>query len=234
MAVLGVINGLSGLPAAYREAVQAIGDSLFINTSYSFNKAVLNTLGYTCRLVAANGGKVTDKEIIVKTQTPQPLPMEVSFPKVVFDKRVNVFEKEGWELKGEWKTYNHQDKWSKKEIHGQARYCEKKGSEISFTFEGTGVSLCGNWLRDGGKADVFVDGTLRRTIDCYFYYAGQEHLNMDLYHITGLQQGKHTILVVAKGEKRQESLGTRVYITEAVVFKTGDKVSENTLFSFLK
>ena len=46
MAVLGVIKGLSGLPVEYQNAVKAIGDSTFINTSYSFNKAVDKTLDY--------------------------------------------------------------------------------------------------------------------------------------------------------------------------------------------
>jgi len=90
----------------------------------------------------------------------------------------------------------------------------------------------GHWLKDGGKADIFVDGEFKRTIDCYFNYAGQQHLNMDLYHITGLEKGEHTLQLVVRGEKRPESEGTRVYVTEAVVFLTGDKRSENTRFSF--
>ena len=40
MAVLGVIKGFSGLPAEMQEGVKAIGDSIFINTTYSFNSAV--------------------------------------------------------------------------------------------------------------------------------------------------------------------------------------------------
>ena len=72
------------------------------------------------------------------------------------------------------------------------------------------------------------------TIDCYFNFSNQQHRNMNLYHITNLQEGKHTIKLIVKGEKRPESDGTNVYITEAVVFKTADKINENYKFSFQK
>ena len=234
MAVLGVINGFNRLPKKFQEAVKVIGDSLFINTTYSFNKAVEKTVSYACMLAVANGGKVSDKKFTVKIEQPQPIALEVSFPKLVFDKRVSVFEtSSGWEMKGKWKNFGYTDRRTK-EVINQALYSDNIGDELIFTFEGTGVSLNGNWLRDGGRADIFVDGVFKRSIDCYFFFANQEHRNMDLYHITGLPAGKHTIRLVVKGEKRPESEGSKVYITEAVVFKTADKVSETTIFSFLK
>ncbi|MBL7971911.1 MAG: hypothetical protein JNL03_10355 [Prolixibacteraceae bacterium] len=55
---------------------------------------------------------------------------------------------------------------------------------------------------------------------------------MNLYHITDLQEAKHTVRIVVKGEKRPESEGTHVYICNAVVFKTADKINENFKFSF--
>ena len=57
---------------------------------------------------------------------------------------------------------------------------------------------------------------------------------MDLYHITNLPEGKHTIKLIVKGEKRTESLASNVYVSEAVVFKTADKINENYKFSFQK
>ena len=108
------------------------------------------------------------------------------------------------------------------------------GAEAVFNFEGTGVSLVGNWFKDCGKADVFVDGVCKRTIDGYFNFAKQSHTDMDLYHITNLTQGKHTIKVVVKGEKRPEASAAKLYLTKAIVFKTGNKKSENYKFSFQK
>lgn len=226
MALLGVIKGLSGLPKEYSEAVQAIGDSLFINTSYSFNKAVNQTLKYAKDLVVQNGGTSTDTELKIKIQAPQPFPLEISFPKLVFDRSVSVFEKSGWEFKGKWETYKIKS--------DQAKFSANSGDEAIFNFEGTGVSISGNWFKDCGKADIYVDGKLMRTIDTYFGYADQTHTNMDLYHITKLQEGKHTIKVVVKGAKRPESLAANLYLTKAVVFKTGDKKNENYKFSFQK
>jgi hypothetical protein len=37
--------------------------------------------------------------------------------------------------------------------------------------------------------------------------------------------------VVVKGEKRPESTGTNLYVTEALIFKTGPKKNEGFTFS---
>jgi hypothetical protein len=226
MAVLGVIKGFKGLPQAYREAVLAMGDSLFINTNYSFNKAVDQTLKYAKDLAIQNGGASTDTELKIRVQTPQPFVLEVAFPKLVFDGSVSVFEKGGWDFKGNWATYQPEN--------AQAMFSSKAGDEAVFTFEGTGVSIVGNWFKDCGKADIYVDGELKRTIDGYFDFAHQSHENMDLYHITNLLQGKHTVKVVVKGEKRSEAIAANIYLAKAVVFKTADKKSENYKFLFQK
>jgi ADP-ribosylglycohydrolase len=223
MAVLGVIKGFNALPAEYKEAVNAIGDTLFINTNYSFHKAVDRTLEYAKKLALENGGEVTDKELTVKVQQPEAIAMEVAFPKLVFDKRVSVFDASAWETKG---------KWSDKKLNDRFTFSGNAGDELTFNFEGTGASIEGNWVKDGGKADVYVDGQLNRTIDCYFNYSGQEHHGMNIFHVTNLPAGKHTVKLVVKGEKRAESSGSNVYVTQAVVFKTADKISENYKFSF--
>ena len=234
MAVLGVMKGLSGLPEEYQEAIEAIGDSLFINTTYSFNKAVARTMEYAEKLAVENGGESSGSELRIKVQQPLPFPFEESFPKLVFDKKVSVFIPENREMKGDWKSYSYFNKWSKKEIKDQAVYSGNAGDEISFTFEGTGVSLVGNWFCDGGKADIFVDGIYARTIDSYFFFSNQEHRNMSLFHVVNLAEGKHTVRLVVKGEKRTESEGTNIYISHALVFKTADKINENYKFSFQK
>ena len=70
LAVLGVIKGFSGLPENMQEGVKAISDSIFINTTYSFNSAVTSTYKYALDLITKDGGKVADKNIMVKTQFP--------------------------------------------------------------------------------------------------------------------------------------------------------------------
>ena len=220
LAVLGVIKGFSGLPKDMQEGIKAIGDSLFINTTYSFNSAVNSTYKYAVDLIAKDGGKVTDKEIMVKTQLPVASKAEVSFPNVVFDKTTSIFEKDKWTFKGNWTPLNK-----------QSMYAEKAGDELEIGFSGTGISLTGNWFKDGGKADIYVDGKLHRTIDTYYDYANQQHTE-SVWHIMNLQPGDHKVRLVVKGEKRPGSAGTKVYITQAIIFKTAPKKSEKHKFSF--
>ena len=79
-----------------QEGVKAIGDSTFIHTTYSFNSAVESTYKYALDFIAASGGKVTGKKIIIKTEEPSASAAEVSFPDLVFDRKVSIFDKEGW------------------------------------------------------------------------------------------------------------------------------------------
>ncbi len=232
LAVLGVINGFSGLPLYMQEGVKALSDSLFIYTSYSFNTAVSSTEKYALDLVLKGGGEVTDKMIKVKTQTPSAPVNENSFPDVVFDKKIPVTDKSEWTFRGNWKPYEiYSENNRKPEI--QSMYAEKSTDELEIAFSGTGISIVGNWYKDGGKADIYVDGTLHRTIDTYYDFANQQHTE-SIWHILNLQPGDHKVRLEVKGEKRPESAGTRVYINSAIIFRTEKKKNESYKFSFEK
>jgi hypothetical protein len=232
MAVLGVIKGFSGLPENMQNGVKAISDSVFINTTYTFNSAVSSTNKYALDLIAKDGGKVTGKKIMVKIQLPVAPDLEVSFPDVVFDKRVSVFDKNEWEFKGKWKTLEDPSV-SDKLLNKQSVYSEKSGDELVISFTGTGISIEGNWYKDGGKADIFVDGKFHRSIDTYYDFANQQH-TASIWHVLNLQPGDHKVRLVIKGEKRPESSGTKVYITSAIIFKTAPKKNDTWKFSFEK
>jgi hypothetical protein len=232
LAVLGVIKGFSGLPEDMQEGVKAISDSIFINTTYSFNSAVTSTNKYAYDLILRDGGKITDKKIIVKTQLPVAPNHEVSFPDVVFDKRVSVFDENGWSFKGKWKPLEISSE-TDNQLIKQSIYSEKAGDELVIDFSGTGISIDGNWYKDGGKADIYVDGNLHRTIDTYYDFADQQHTT-SIWHILNLKPGDHKVRLVVKGEKRSESAGTKVYITSAIIFKTAPKKSDTWKFSFEK
>lgn len=233
MAVLGVMKGLKNLPAEMKTGVEAVGDSTFVNTNYSFNKAVENTYNYAIRFIKESGGEVTGKEIKIKNQQPIAPKLEDAFPKLVFDHKISIFDAKSWKTKGNWTTYKHKP-WNQNEAKDQSKYGEKAGDELEFTFEGTGVTLMGNWVKDGGKADIYLDGKLHRSIDSYYFYSNQEHNDINLWHAFNLPQGNHTVRVVVKGEKRPESLGTRLYVTEALIFRTAPKKSDSYKFSFQK
>jgi hypothetical protein len=232
LAVLGVIKGFSGLPDYMQQGVKAIGDSLFINTTYSFNSAVIATDKYALDLILKDGGKVTDKKIMVKSQEPVAPKNEISFPDVVFDKRVSVFEDNAFIFKGKWKPLDISSGTDIQMIK-QSIYAEKTGDELEIDFSGTGISLDGNWYKDGGLADVYVDGKLHRTIDTYYNFANQEHTT-SMWHVLNLQPGDHKVKLVVRGEKRPESAGTRIYITSAIIFKTEPKKNIGYKFLFEK
>jgi len=229
LAVLGVISGFSNLPAGMQEGIKNIGDSVFIHTSYSFNSAVESTYKYALDLIAENGGTTAGKRIHVKVQDPVAPSIEISFPDLVFDRRISIFEEVQWKFKGNWKTRETSDRSG--EAVKQSVYSGNTGDELEISFNGTGIALTGNWFRDGGKADLFLDGTLHRTIDTYYYFAGQEHVET-IWHAIGLNPGEHRVKVIVRGEKRPESEGTKVYITGAAIFRTAQKKNESFKFSF--
>jgi hypothetical protein len=232
MAVLGVIKGFSGLPADMQDGIKAIGDSIFINTTYSFNSALTSTYRYAHDLILRNGGIINDKNITIKTQLPVAPAVEISFPEIVFDKTISAFDTTKWIHKGNWKPFYVKSEIDNKEIK-QSMYAEKAGDELAINFSGTGISIEGNWYKDGGKGDVYVDDNLHRTIDTYYDFARQQH-TASIWHIMNLQPGNHKVRLVIKGEKRPESAGTRIYITSATIFKTAPKENETFKFSFEK
>ena len=232
MAVLGVIKGFSGLPHDMQEGVKIMSDSIFINTSYSFNSAVASTEKYAHTLILKNGGKIDDKDIVIQTQLAVAPAQEISFPNVVFDKTVSVFDKNGWSFKGSWKPFEIISESDKKVIK-QSMYSDKASDELDIDFNGTGISVEGNWYKDVGKADIYVDGNLHRKIDTYYNFANQQH-TVSIWHVLNLKPGDHKIRIIVKGEKRPESSGTRIYITSATIFKTAPKKNESWKFSFEK
>jgi hypothetical protein len=232
LAVLGVIKGFNGLPPNMQAGVKAISDSTFINTTYSFTSAVSSTYKYALDLIVRDGGKVTDNKIMVRTQLPVAPDNEVSFPNVVFDKRVSVFDDNGWSFTGKWKPLEVSSG-RDSPLRKQSMYSEKADDELVINFSGTGISIEGNWYKDGGKADIYVDGKLHHSIDTYYNFANQQHTE-SIWHILNLQPGDHKVRLVVKGEKRPESAGARVYVTSAIIFKTAQKKSDTYKFSFEK
>ena len=233
MAVLGVIRGFKGLPIEMQNGVNQVADSLFINTSYSFNTAVESTFKYALSLVNKNGGSSTDNFVNVSIQNWTPAKWEDAYPKVVYDSSYAVFSKLGWSKKGNWETYRETYN-NGKQSEPQALFANTKGDEITFTFSGTGISLMGNWVKDGGKASIYLDGKFQRNIDTYYDYSKQEHRNVSIWHAFQLPQGKHIVKLVVTGEKNAASLSTNVYVSQAIVYKSATKKYDSYLFSFEK
>lgn len=218
MAILGVINGFSQLPETMKKAVTETQDSLFIYTDYSFRKAVDKTYQYAVNQIVAEGGSVSTDKITVKIQTPVPAPLEVSFPKMVLSEKVSIFDEKRWKLSGNWQTFQRRPE-ENNEKSKQAKFASKKGETLEFEFEGTAISLEGNWKKDGGKADLYIDGQLHSSFDTYFFYNNQEQTPINVCHALNLKPGKHTLKLVVTGEKKPESMDSRIYVSDALVFQ---------------
>jgi len=231
MALLGVINGFKNLPPELTRGVTEYKDSIFINTNYSFNKAVDNTYNYALSLIEKESGLITGNKIKIKVQEPVAPDLEVSFPKVVFDKRVSVFEKESWAYKGKWQTLTRNTR-DGNEIIKVSQCSDRKGDVAEFIFSGTGVSLNGTWNKEGGRADIFLDDKYERTVDTYFNFNNQQYGNTSIWHKFNLSPGTHKVRVEVKGEKRAESEGAKINLTDALIFITAPKKNENFKFSF--
>jgi hypothetical protein len=229
LAVIGVIKGFRGLPSVMQEGVSAMGDSVFIHTTYTYNSAVESSFNYALGFIEKDGGKIGKKKIRIKTQKPAEPKLEVAFPDVVFDRKISVFEENEWRRKGKWEIREVpvRDEQKRK----QSIYSDIPGSEIELTFTGTGIALYGNWFKDGGKADVLIDGNLNRTIDTYYFFANQQHTEC-IWHVMNLPPQEHIMKLIVRGEKRPESSGSRVYITEARIFRTEKKKNDDYRFSF--
>jgi hypothetical protein len=231
MALLGVINGFKKLQTELTKGVIEYKDSLFINTNYSFTKAVDNTYNYALSLIEKNAGTVSGRTIKIKIQEPQAPLLVISFPNVVFDKKLSVSEKNTWMLKGNWETISSGSESGNRSME-LSRWSGKKGDIAEITFTGTGLSLTGSWDKQGGKADIYVDNVFDRTVDTYFNYNKQQYGNTSIWHKFNLAQGNHIVRLEVKGEKRIESEGTRINLTDALVFKTEPKKNESVKFSF--
>ncbi|GMU21877.1 MAG: hypothetical protein AMXMBFR13_19650 [Phycisphaerae bacterium] len=84
------------------------------------------------------------------------------------------------------------------------------GASLEFTFEGNQVRLLGRAAPEGGRADVYLDGVRQLCgIDCW----NPASRSGVLWYRNGLSDGRHTLRVVASGERNPRSAGSRVTIS---------------------
>ena len=91
--------------------------------------------------------------------------------------------------------------------NGLARSDEARAS-VTVTFHGTGIDWVSERAPDQGRAQVFVDGVLDRTVDGY-----GTSIEPDVVRsVTGLAPGTHTIRIIVLGEGRRAATGTFVSV----------------------
>ena len=92
---------------------------------------------------------------------------------------------------------------------GKLRDSSVPNSIVEFSFEGTAVYWRAVHSPQSGRADIYIDGALRKTVDCYS--PRSTSYEQFLYVNTGLSpNAKHTIKVVVTGKKNPKSAGATV------------------------
>jgi len=90
-----------------------------------------------------------------------------------------------------------------------------KGASATVRFEGNQVRLVGPVDQQGGWADIYLDGRKQNTVvECWSPHAMTQRL---LYSRSGLNQGKHELKLVVRGERNPLSGGTNIYLADAQV-----------------
>jgi hypothetical protein len=90
---------------------------------------------------------------------------------------------------------------------GQAKAAAAAGHSVQFTFQGPDIYWRAVAAKDGGKADVTIDGAPAGTVDCFFQECALPY--QFAYIKTGLDPKRsHTIKIVVRGDKNPLSSGT--------------------------
>ena len=192
LGVLGAMRGYAQLPEADKAALEEIADQRFVHTQYSYNEIVASTVARALEVIPLAGGKVTDTDVAIPHQMPEPPELALSNFGVPV-KRVSV-DSADWQWQGKWNT-------KAGEIWGEGisyKVSSQPGDEATLEFQGTGVALSGELSQAGGRADVYIDGVKSELIaDAYIV---PHTFDSDLWRMFNLPAGPHTLrLVVSRG-----------------------------------
>jgi hypothetical protein len=212
LGVLGVVKGYRAIPDDLKSGIDGIADKKFHYTDYSFHTIVDATVKQALMAVQRNGGHREGNKLLVKVQRPVAAKLELWDDYGAPVERIAVTDPR-WLWKGSWKIAPAQ--WRASD---QTKLSSEKGAEATIRFNGTGAIVTGFYLPTGGKADVYLDGALSKTVDVYPDEDARKS-GESVWHVFGLKQGEHVVRVVVRGEPYPEAKGSDIAITDLVVFR---------------
>lgn len=126
------------------------------------------------------------------------------------------------QLSGTW--FPHQ---SAAHSGGSALLAMDEGSQVRFTFRGTGVQWIGYRDEWSGIAQVYLDGELKGTIDTY---AASTQTQAALYSLNDLSDALHTLTLVVTGTRSAGSAGSWIWVDafDVTVVTVADSSSPGT------
>ena len=216
--VLGVAMGLEGIPDKFKSGIEKIADEKFSYTNYSFRTIVDSTVKRAIAMAERHGGRVEGDRLLVKEQDAVPAAFETWDDYGSPVERIPVTDAR-WSWKGDWKRT--ESNWGPRHV---VLTSGRRGAEATIEFEGTGAIISGFYLPTGGKAEIYLDGELDRTVDVYPDEDRPKGWE-SVWHDYGLEDGKHSLRVVVLGEPYGDSAGTDIALTHLVVFQKQDSDS---------
>jgi hypothetical protein len=124
----------------------------------------------------------------------------------ILSRRTKIIGCRSAEMKyvGLWNDLPASDSWE-----GMTSVSSTPNASVEFSFEGTEIYWRALHSPHSGKADVYIDGALRRTVDCYSPLSSS--YEQFLYIKTGLRSGsRHTIKVMVTGKKHKQSTSAAI------------------------
>ena len=213
LGILGVVLGYEGVPEKYTSGFAAIADEKFNYTSYSLNDIVESTVTRAIALIERTGGSVDGDVVNVETQEPQQAALE-AWEDYGSLKEEITFEDDRWQWTGDWERTGIM-LWGSERI---SKISSTNGSTAEIRFAGTGASVTGILLPNGGQAEVWLDGEPHRTIDVYPDET-MAKASESVWHAFGLADKRHDLRIVVLGEPYGDSTGSDISITGLQVFK---------------
>lgn len=101
-----------------------------------------------------------------------------------------------------------------------ARLSMESAARVDIAFTGTGVRIFGYRDEWSGIAEVFVDGTLRDTVDTY---SNPARAQAEIYGIEGLQDGPHTLTMRPAGRRGPSSSGAWIWVDTFAILGRASK-----------
>ncbi len=210
--VLGVVLGYEGIPDEYKSGIDAMADEKFSYTNYSFRTIVDSTYERAIAMAERHGGRVEGERLVVMPQDAVPAELDIWDDYGSPVERIAVSDPR-WSWKGEW---------AESTVTRRTAYTVKtssqQGAEALVEFEGTGAIIAASYLPTGGQADIYLDGELVGTVDAY---PDEDRFKRSdsLWHDYYLEDAKHTLRVVVRGEPYAGSQGSDIALVDLVVFR---------------
>jgi hypothetical protein len=204
--ILGVALGYRAIPENWKSGIPAVADKVFSYTNFTFRTITDSTLRRAIALAEANGGRRDGETLLVRTQKPRPARLEVWDNYGSPAARIPVTDPR-FRLSGAWSPGRN-----------GAMLSSQKGATAEIEFEGSGFILVGQYLPDGGLAEVSLDGRPPVVIDVYPDENAVKNRE-SLYHQFQLKPGRHTLKLTVRGEPYRESQGAAISLQDLIVFR---------------